>query len=222
MGKRKVSNPKQDRKFEVILYPDSTSYDFADVITRLQDYFDMWAWLVHDKDIDSDTGELKKPHCHFAGTRPNAVSIQTVANAAGVPANYVKFGITTKGVFRYLVHADSPAKYQYDFTNVVANFDYPRYCNLLKDSDYARRIIRYIVDNRVITTKQLAQWCLDNDCWSEFRRAYRIWYDIMFELRNVPMDKLPASFTENSDNPVQEELSISVEHPNGLDPQLRK
>lgn len=222
MGKSKTARPKQDRKYEVDLYPDAENYDFAEVLSKLQDYFDMWAWNVHDKDVDPETGELKKRHVHFVGRRENPVPLQSVANAVGVPAQYIQFVKSLKGAFRYLVHADSPEKYQYDHTNVVANFDYIQVCGLLKDVDYAKRIMRYIVDNRVISTKQLADWCLQNDCWAEFRRGYRIWYDIMWEIRGLPIEKLPASFSNDDNSNSQVEIGGMVEHPDGFDPKPKK
>ena len=59
---------KQSRSFLGVLYPDSTSYVFDDVLVRLKDTFPELAYITHDRDVD-DNGELKKPHVHWCGKK---------------------------------------------------------------------------------------------------------------------------------------------------------
>lgn len=122
MAKKKADRPRQDYKYEVILYPDSESYDFSEVVEKLQAYFDMWAWILHDKDVSSSTGEPKKTHAHFVGRCQTPVPLQTIANASGVPGNDIQFVRSFRGAMRYLIHADSPEKYPYEVAGVVSNF----------------------------------------------------------------------------------------------------
>ena len=75
---------KQARKFSGTFYVDSETYSADDVIQTIQEYFDEWAWIVHDKDVD-ENGELKKPHVHWIGSIANPVPLTTISNRLTVP-----------------------------------------------------------------------------------------------------------------------------------------
>lgn len=104
-------------------------YDLQDIslieqrvsqLTNLKTY----AIIKHDKDVRED-GELKKPHFHMVLTFRETTTSQAVANALHVEENFVnKIRTTTKSAELYLVHKNNPEKYQYNLTDVVANFDY--------------------------------------------------------------------------------------------------
>ena len=64
---------KQDRKWELVLYPDSDSYDVSSVLADLAGVFDQWAYILHDSDVDAD-GNLKKPHYHFYGKSSDKIT----------------------------------------------------------------------------------------------------------------------------------------------------
>ena len=42
---------KRHRKFELVLYPDSESYNIDSVLDSSLSYFPMWAYCLHDSDI---------------------------------------------------------------------------------------------------------------------------------------------------------------------------
>lgn len=47
---------------------DSEIYDCAEAVANLGDFFDEFAWIEHDKDIEND-GSLKKSHIHWVGRK---------------------------------------------------------------------------------------------------------------------------------------------------------
>ena len=59
--------PVQGRKFCGILYVESDTYNVDDVLEHIKSYFDQWAYCLHDKDVNDETGETKKAHYHFGG-----------------------------------------------------------------------------------------------------------------------------------------------------------
>ena len=76
---------RSDRKFELVLYPDSTSYDCQTVLSKACAYFNEWAYILHDKDLD-ENGQPKKPHFHFYGKSSGSpLTPQGVASRLGVP-----------------------------------------------------------------------------------------------------------------------------------------
>ena len=114
---------KESRIFLGILYPDSESYDCQKVLSRLEDTFSDFAYIIHDKDVNEE-GEIKKAHIHWCGKKSSPAPLSTISNALGVEANNIKFCRNWKLSLRYLIHADNPEKFQYDPDKVTANFPY--------------------------------------------------------------------------------------------------
>lgn len=91
MSKKKFDHDGQDRKFMVLLYPDSDAYNFHEVLDNLLCYADEWSYMLHDKDVQSVTEngvekqEKVKPHYHvcvkFKTPRIRAV----ISNNTGIP-----------------------------------------------------------------------------------------------------------------------------------------
>lgn len=179
--------PVQGRKFCGILYLDTETYKVDEVLERIKSYFDQWAYCLHDKDVNEETGEAKKAHYHWVGSVKNPVQVTTISNAIGVPSNYIEFvrkkGNTDnwKGAVRYLVHASNPEKYQYDAQTVVTNFDVTRYINAYDETQQIVKIVGFIRENPSCTFEQVFDFAVTNGCYSEFRRGAYIINKIMNE-----------------------------------------
>lgn len=171
---------RQSRAFLGILYLDAENYDCNAVLVRLGDYFSELAYITHDQDVN-EQGELKKPHIHWVGRRYSPSVISAVSNAIKVPENDIEYCKSFKASLRYLVHADSKDKFQYDPDTVTANFPYVECLKNKIEAMKARMIFNYIHEN-VCTIDSLAAWSLDNDCWSEFRRNWALWSSLIREV----------------------------------------
>ena len=178
-------NENKSRLFLGVLYPDSESYDCASVLERLSDVFEEWAYITHDMDTD-ENGEVKKPHIHWVGKLANAALLSTVAGGRklGVPENSVEYCKNWKYAVRYLVHKDSPEKFQYSPDSVCSNFEIGpvldrAQCEIVK----VKMIRQYILDTQCTSATQLLDWCIENNCWSEYRRSFAIWSCIMREVK---------------------------------------
>jgi len=104
----------------------------------------IYAWIVHDKDADPETGELIPKHVHAYVEFPNPRSFASVAESLGVAENMVCKVIDKNGILQYLIHKNQPEKYQYDFNDIQANFDLTPFFmnsahNLWKDFNNLRR-----------------------------------------------------------------------------------
>lgn len=171
---------KQSRNFLGVIYPDSTTYDCDKVLLRIEDTFSEYAYILHDMDTD-ENGELKKPHYHWCGKRTSPTLLSTVANALGVEQNSIEFCKRWKSSLRYLVHADNQEKHQYSLDNLFANFDVETIVG--KSETYkSRQIFEYIKENPSISYTQLTDWCFENNVWSEFRRSFSVWANLLREL----------------------------------------
>lgn len=103
--------------------------EIAVVISRIKSLSNLKSYCIinHDKDI-LPSGKTKPPHFHAILTFSNAKTIETIAKTVGVENQYVsKIRTTTKSARLYLVHRNNPEKYQYDPSEVYADFDYINY-----------------------------------------------------------------------------------------------
>ena len=88
-----------------------------------------YAIIVHDKDIDKD-GKPKEPDIHAMMCFQNARYLQSIAKMMGEKMQYIeKWDGEANNGFAYLLHRTAKAraegKYQYDPSEVTANFDFP-------------------------------------------------------------------------------------------------
>lgn len=105
---------KQDRfrNFNILLYKDTTSYKYKDVIFKLNE-FKYYAYIEHKPETDE-----KKEHTHLFIHLDNACTISAVANNLGIPKNFVQETKSVRSSCRYLTHIDYPNKIQYDYKDV--------------------------------------------------------------------------------------------------------
>lgn len=170
---------RRDRKFELVLYPESDVYDCDSVIQLAKSYFVSWAYCLHCADVKDD-GELKKAHIHFLGKLSDPREPSVVCKDLGLPVNAIANVKSWKAACRYLIHLDHSDKFQYSPDSVVASFPVlPLFS--LPDDVQARRIMDYILENGCTKVSEITLWALDNGCYSGFRRGFAIWNQILRE-----------------------------------------
>lgn len=169
----------QNRNWELVLYPDSDSYDVSSVLSELVGVFDQWAYILHDSDIDSD-GNPKKSHYHFYGKCADKLTSSGLAYRVHVPESACRAVSRWKGALRYLVHADNPEKHQYDVSDISANFSLAGIFNVSDDMQ-AARIFAYISDTRCTSVTTLTGWSIQNGYYSGLRRGFAIFSQLLRE-----------------------------------------
>lgn len=103
-----------------------------------------YAIIIHDKDL-LESGEPKGKHFHIVCTFSNMTTSQVVANVMKVEPQYVsKIKTTTKTAMLYLVHRNNPEKFQYEPSEVVANFDYVEYVDGCEPKQHRESIAKRI------------------------------------------------------------------------------
>lgn len=118
---------------EVILYPeDGWTVDKIVSCISERKSVRVYAIILHDKDIDAE-GNAKKPHYHaYLSFGSTNVAFQNVAAWFDTGENSVE-RIKAKGKnsrYDYLVyqlHTKQPNKYQYQISDITANFDVSEY-----------------------------------------------------------------------------------------------
>lgn len=173
---------QQDRKWELKLYPDATNYDCNAVLIKAQQYFDFWAYILHDQDKGED-GSPIKPHYHFYGKCTNKLTLKGIAYQLGLPDSAqtaIQYVQTWKGAMRYLTHIDYPEKHPYPLENVFSNFDLsPFYRSQHDDDEMAKKIFEYIRDHKGCTQESLMEWVFANSLWSAYRRGFAVFSKLM-------------------------------------------
>ena len=190
MGARKQKDrlTDKDRKFCAVLYSDADDYDCEVVLNNLRSNFPRWAYCLHDKDT-TDDGELKKPHYHVVmGTGQSPYLIAGVSNKLGVPANYIQFCDGFRGAVRYLIHLDHPDKYQYNATDISANFNPKKHFGDVDGEQMSREVFEYLDNHVGCDWLEIMRWAMVSGNYAVFRRDYRLfqdYYNLIFDGGNV-------------------------------------
>ena len=106
-NKEEIIDEKRYRNFMCILYKDTKSYDFNDVIFNLHG-IKYYAYIHHDPENDE-----KKEHYHAFIHLDTACTEKALANRLGIPIEHVQYVKNVRGGCRYLTHIDYPEKIQY-------------------------------------------------------------------------------------------------------------
>lgn len=103
---------KKYRNWIFLLYEDTISYNFNEVLRTLKSYKN-WAYIEHKP----EEGE-KKVHYHFILRLDNATKKDTLHNKLGIPLNHMNNVNSMRSMCRYLIHLDDEDKIQYNLDDV--------------------------------------------------------------------------------------------------------
>lgn len=189
-------NSFRSKNFGLILYPDSLSYDFNDMISYLcdTDSYD-YAYILHDCDVDVN-GEIKKPHVHFLirfSSQKDSNTVLKFLNTRGYEFGWREYSFSTHDLehihsweasIRYLIHADYPQKHQYSLKDINSNFDISSFFKDIldpkpKESEKVKIILDYIRYNHVCSIEDLLDFVLSNDLYSYYRRDTKTWFRLL-------------------------------------------
>ena len=125
------------------------NYSTADLVKKVQKlpYLEQYAFIIHDKDVKQD-GSPVNPHVHLVLCFNQRVRITQIAKELKQKSQYFET-MTKRGkdletsknnAMAYLVHqtlqAKEQDKYQYNPSEVIANFNYEELINSLKQSSF--------------------------------------------------------------------------------------
>lgn len=162
----------RSRCYHLILYDEDLSHKNA--IDFIQKNFD-YAYILHDKDFDEATGELKKPHYHFILYFDNPVYKTSLAKQLDILPNYIQIESLKKGLL-YLIHYNNKEKYQYSLDEVFGTLKDKIYTYLSNNVENENQCILIILNylnsvNKKITLFEFIQYIVSNNLWSYYRRS---------------------------------------------------
>ena len=163
----------KSRTFMVLLYPDNVEHKLT-IMQLLSDDFPA-VGILHDKDIYSEdtenhvAGELEKPHWHFVLRFSNARHLSSLAKSLSIEERFIQKSSSYVNAVEYLVHRNDPEKFQYSTKELKGSY-LVEALKILDNRPIEQKvssILAYIDTCKgKITTRQLVQWCCDNNLYS--------------------------------------------------------
>lgn len=111
------------RNFMILLYEDSYSYNFKDVL-RLIKSTKKYAFIKHFPEANE-----KKEHFHVVIRLDNSTKVETLARKLGIGDNYIRVVKNLRSSLRYLIHKDDEDKFQYNKDQVIVSKLFERQFN---------------------------------------------------------------------------------------------
>ena len=167
--------PKNFRHWLILLYDDTTSYDFKEVLRIIKSQ-KKWAYIKH---LPEETE--KKPHYHVILSFDNARSKSGLSNKLGVPDNYISEIKSFRTICRYLVHKDDEDKIQYSLDQVIISEPFKReYLKQFDDLESEETIIDNIYSfidtlndrDYFSGSKSLVRF-VNSNCYDNIYKRYR-------------------------------------------------
>lgn len=164
------------RTFLMILYPDTTSYNYNDVIAYIRS-LKYYAFIKHEPESDE-----KKIHVHVLLKFTNASTIERISQNTGVPVQHIKYCKSFRQSCRYLTHIDWPEKIQYNIDDVVVSRGlqrafYKEYEDIKTEEEIISDIYNYIDDLKEVESykdklKSLIVF-VNSNCYDTIYKRYR-------------------------------------------------
>lgn len=166
--------------FAMVLYKDSTSYDYYKVINYIEKNYKYYAYIEHDEDLDN-----KKEHTHVLMHFDNKRYNTGVSKELNVPSNYI-VNANLIPYLRYLIHYDDEDKKQYSVEQVKGTLQL-RLKEIISntkksETEQVAYIISFIADYKGwLSITDLSQFVLQSGSYSAFRRNYLFFKDLILD-----------------------------------------
>lgn len=177
---------KRYRHFMILLYEDTTSYDFKSVLQDIKGNFKNYAYIEHKKEK-----EETKNHYHLILSLDNPRTIESLSKRLGISRNFIQNIKGLRGSCRYLIHKDNEEKIQYDLNNVIVSNSfkqtfYSSFDDLKSDSEIYNSIVDFIKQQKKDKVEpieieiNLCSFVIDGN----FNKVYKRFYNTFVKLIN--------------------------------------
>lgn len=173
----------KSRRHCLLLYPDDPTHVRA--LDHIEHYYRN-CYILHDKDVHADTGELKKPHYHVIVEYNNAKYNTAIAKELGITLNYIQECRNYTSALEYLIHYNEETKYQYPLDDVKGELKAKLIKTLNTDQrsedDKVMDLIGWINNySGHLSVTRFAQEAAERGMWDVFRRSAVIYIKIIDE-----------------------------------------
>ncbi|MGO2962546.1 MAG: replication protein [Carnobacterium maltaromaticum] len=161
-----MTKERRSNKWAFLIYKESAPDNYLEILNGLHVPFVLSPW--HDKDIYSDTGELKKSHKHgafyFDSLKSYTQVSELVSDKLNGPA-HVEVVMSPKGMFDYFTHAENPSKTPYDIENIEsgAGFELDKFLLEQNTDNFMNDVIDIIEENNFMEFENLVRYARENN-----------------------------------------------------------
>ncbi len=184
-----ASNKGNTKAFATIIYPENPEH--IKVLEEAEKSLDEYVYILHNMDINKETGEILKPHYHLLWRYPEQRSIKTVAEEIELPENMIEKIHNYSNSLVYLIHAKNADKYQYSEEEVkgsamgIVAFKRAirQFRNKTTEEDTRiMGIVNMITEwHGIIRYKELITECCTRGWYSDLRRSSYLIQKLVFE-----------------------------------------
>ncbi|HCQ8733136.1 TPA: replication protein [Enterococcus faecalis] len=162
----KKQKEKRSNKWAFLIYRESTPNNYMDILESLHVPFILSPW--HDKDIHSETGEIKKTHKHgalyFESLKSYSQVSELITDKLNGPA-HVESVMSPKGMYNYFTHAENPDKTPYNIEDIEsgAGFELKKFLLDQNSDNFMNEVIDVIEENNFTEFKDLVRYARENN-----------------------------------------------------------
>lgn len=157
---------KRSNKWAFLIYKESAPDNYMEVLEGLHVPFVLSPW--HDKDIHSDTGEIKKAHKHgalyFESLKSYSQVSELIAEKLNGPA-HVESVMSPKGMYNYFTHAENSDKTPYNIEDIEsgAGFELKKFLLDQNSDNFMNEVIDVIEENNFTEFEDLVRYARENN-----------------------------------------------------------
>ncbi|MDT2218503.1 replication protein [Enterococcus faecalis] len=161
-----MTKERRSNKWAFLIYKESAPDNYLEILNGMHVPFVLSPW--HDKDIYSDTGEVKKSHKHgafyFDSLKSYTQVSELVSDKLNGPA-HVEVVMSPKGMFDYFTHAENPSKTPYDIENIEsgAGFELEKFLLEQNTDNFMNDVIDIIEENNFMEFEDIVRYARDNN-----------------------------------------------------------
>lgn len=161
-----MKNEKRSNKWAFLIYQESSPENYLEILESLRVPFILSPW--HDKDINSETGEIKKSHKHGALYFDSLKSYSQVSELISDKLNgpsHVEIVLSPKGMFNYFTHADNPDKTLYNVEDIESGcgFEIDKFLLEQNSNNFMNEVIDIIEENNFTEFEDLVRYARKNN-----------------------------------------------------------
>lgn len=185
----------------LLLYPETTSYNYNDVIRTIEtsSHISSYAYIVHDRDFFTEEtydkkghfighkGQKKDPHTHvvIALTSPSLIS--DISSWLGIPERFIEKCKNFENSLLYLTHRNAEDKVPYSCDEVTSNID--QYIRYIYNSYVPKRspiqyLYMYLDTTEYPTYRQFIKF-VPEEYWKDIRPYWSMIRDILGECKKL-------------------------------------
>ncbi|EAC8326536.1 Replication protein RepB [Listeria monocytogenes] len=161
-----MKKEKRSNKWAFLMYEESVPNNYIEILESLHIPFVLSPW--HNKDINIETGEIKKSHKHgalyFDSLKSYSQVSELISNKLNGPS-HVEIVLSPKGMFNYFTHAENSDKTSYNVDEIESGcgFELEKFLLEQNSENFMNEVIDIIEENDFTEFEDLVRYARSNN-----------------------------------------------------------